>query len=82
MTGQADQAAPQAPALPLTGITVVALEQAVAAPFATRLAALLAGADVFVQNLAPGAAGRLGLGAASTGDPAARPPDHPPPAAR
>jgi itaconate CoA-transferase len=36
MTGQADQAAPQAPALPLTGITVVALEQAVAAPFATR----------------------------------------------
>ena len=27
------------------------------------LAALLAGADVFVQNLAPGAAGRLGLGA-------------------
>jgi itaconate CoA-transferase len=113
--------APQAPALPLTGITVVALEQAVAVPFATRqladfgarvikierpgtgdfargydksvlgqasyfvwlnrgkesveldvkgaegrtrLAALLAGADVFVQNLAPGAAERLGLGAA------------------
>jgi itaconate CoA-transferase len=28
------------------------------------LAALLDGADVFVQNLAPGAAGRLGLGAA------------------
>ena len=112
--------APQGPALPLTGITVVALEQAVAAPFATRqladlgarvikierpgtgdfargydrsvlgqasyfvwlnrgkesveldvkgagsqavLAALLAGADVFVQNLAPGAAERLGLGA-------------------
>jgi crotonobetainyl-CoA:carnitine CoA-transferase CaiB-like acyl-CoA transferase len=106
--------------LPLEGITVVALEQAVAAPFATRqladlgarvvkierpgvgdfarsydesvrglssnfvwlnrskesltldlkhpeaapiLAALLAGADVFVQNLAPGAAARLGLGA-------------------
>jgi crotonobetainyl-CoA:carnitine CoA-transferase CaiB-like acyl-CoA transferase len=105
-------------ALPLAGITVVALEQAVAAPFATRqladlgarvikverpgtgdfargydravlgqasyfvwlnrgkesveldvksddgraaLAALLARADVFVQNLAPGAAGRLGL---------------------
>ncbi len=105
----------------LEGITVVALEQAVAAPFATRqladlgarvikverpgsgdfardydrsvrgqasyfvwlnrgkesieldiksqhgqavLAALLARADVFVQNLAPGAAGRLGLGAA------------------
>ncbi len=106
---------------PLAGITVVALEQAVAVPFATRqladlgarvikierpgagdfargydrtvlgqasyfvwlnrgkesveldvkapegagaLAALLAGADVFVQNLAPGAAGRLGLDAA------------------
>jgi itaconate CoA-transferase len=106
--------------LPLAGITVVALEQAVAVPFATRqladlgarvikierpgdgdfargydrtvlgqasyfvwlnrgkesveldvksadgqaaLAALLTGADVFVQNLAPGAAGRLGLGA-------------------
>jgi len=106
--------------LPLDGITVVALEQAVAAPFATRqladlgarvikverpgtgdfarhydrtvagqasyfvwlnrgkesvvldvksrdgqavLAALLARADVFVQNLAPGAAERLGLGA-------------------
>ena len=109
-------------ALPLTGLTVVALEQAVAAPFATRqladlgarvikierpgggdfargydrtvhgqasyfiwlnrgkqsleldvksehgqrvLSALLARADVFVQNLAPGAADRLGLGAAS-----------------
>ncbi|MEU8761325.1 CaiB/BaiF CoA-transferase family protein [Streptomyces sp. NPDC048659] len=107
-------------ALPLTGITVVSLEQAVAAPFATRqladlgarvikverpgegdfarrydttvhgessyfvwlnrskesltldlkseagrevLERLLAGADVFVQNLAPGAAERLGLGA-------------------
>jgi crotonobetainyl-CoA:carnitine CoA-transferase CaiB-like acyl-CoA transferase len=106
--------------LPLEDIMVVALEQAVAAPFATRqladlgarvikverpgggdfardydrtargqssyfvwlnrgkesleldvksphgqavLAALLARADVFVQNLAPGAAGRLGLGA-------------------
>ncbi len=106
--------------LPLTGVTVVSLEQAVAAPFATRqladlgarvikveragvgdfardydravlgqasyfvwlnrgkesieldvksergqqvLAALLARADVFVQNLAPGAAGRLGLSA-------------------
>jgi itaconate CoA-transferase len=106
--------------LPLAGLVVVALEQAVAAPFATRqladlgarvikieragsgdfaraydesvlgqssyfvwlnrgkesieldvksergrqvLAALLAGADVFVQNLAPGAAGRLGLDA-------------------
>jgi itaconate CoA-transferase len=109
------------PMLPLTGITVVALEQAVAAPFATRqladlgarvikverpdggdfargydgavhgqasyfvwlnrgkesieldaksthgqtvLAALLARADVFVQNLAPGAAERIGCGAA------------------
>src|SRR5690606_5980152 len=106
------------PALPLAGITVVALEQAVAAPLATRhladlgarvikiervgegdfarnydhavrgiashfvwlnrgkesvaldlkypagLAAaqrLIAGADVFVQNSAPGAAARLGL---------------------
>ena len=105
---------------PLEGITVVALEQAVAAPFATRqladlgarvikverpqvgdfaryydarvkglsshfvwlnrskeslaldlrqdeaketLRRLVARADVFVQNLAPGAAGRLGLGA-------------------
>lgn len=103
--------------LPLEGITVVALEQAVAAPFATRqladlgarvikieraagdfargydetvngmssyfawlnrgkesitldvkepddrdlLSAMLARADVFVQNLAPGAADRLGL---------------------
>ena len=107
-------------ALPLAGITVVSLEQAVAAPFATRqladlgarvikveragagdfardydrsvhgqasyfiwlnrgkqsleldlksdrgrevLAALLDRADVFVQNLAPGAAARLGLAA-------------------
>ena len=106
--------------LPLEGITVVALEQAVAAPFATRqladlgarvikverpgggdfareydrsvhglasyfiwlnrgkesieldiksqdgqavLATLLGRADVFVQNLAPGAADRAGLGA-------------------
>lgn len=106
--------------LPLSGITVVSIEQAVAAPFATRqladlgarvikverpgggdfarrydttvhgessyfvwlnrskesvtldlkseagrevLEQLLAGADVFVQNLAPGAAARLGLGA-------------------
>ncbi len=105
--------------LPLEGITVVSLEQAVAAPFATRQLAdlgarvikierpevgdfarsydetvkglsshfvwlnrskeslaldlkqegakevldlLIAGADVFVQNLAPGAAERLGLG--------------------
>jgi itaconate CoA-transferase len=108
-------------ALPLDGVLVVALEQAVAVPFATRqladlgarvikieragagdfargydrtvlgqasyfvwlnrgkesvqldvkspagqeaMAALLARADVFVQNLAPGAAERLGLGAA------------------
>jgi crotonobetainyl-CoA:carnitine CoA-transferase CaiB-like acyl-CoA transferase len=106
--------------LPLEGITVVALEQAVAAPFATRqladlgarvikverpgtgdfarsydrivqglsshfvwlnrskesltldlkkegarevLERLISRADVFVQNLAPGAAGRLGFGA-------------------
>ncbi|MEV5431646.1 CaiB/BaiF CoA-transferase family protein [Streptomyces sp. NPDC052701] len=106
--------------LPLSGITVVSVEQAVAAPFATRqladlgarvikverpgggdfarrydttvhgessyfvwlnrskesltldlksrrgrhiLERLLAGADVFVQNLAPGAAARMGLGA-------------------
>ncbi|MER8045916.1 CaiB/BaiF CoA-transferase family protein [Streptomyces sp. NPDC094032] len=106
--------------LPLAGITVVSLEQAVAAPFATRqladlgarvikverpgegdfarrydttvhgessyfvwlnrskesltldlkteagrevLERLLGGADVFVQNLAPGAAARMGLGA-------------------
>ena len=106
---------------PLEGITVLSLEQAVAAPFATRqladhgarvikierpgvgdfarsydatvqgesshfvwlnrskesltldvkhpdmsevLGRLLAGADVFVQNLAPGATGRLGLSAA------------------
>ncbi|GIG59274.1 dehydratase [Longispora fulva] len=107
--------------MPLLGVTVVALEQAVAAPIATRhladlgarvvkverpdggdfargydrvvgglsshfvwlnrgkesvvldlktaggrrvLGDLVAGADVFVQNLAPGAAGRLGFGAA------------------
>ena len=113
--------------LPLTGITVVSLEQAVAAPFATRqladlgarvikveragagdfardydrtvhgqasyfvwlnrgkesieldvksahgqqvLTALLARADVFVQNLAPGAADRLGLSAADAARPA------------
>jgi itaconate CoA-transferase len=111
--------------LPLTGVTVVSLEQAVAAPFATRqladlgarvikveragagdfardydrtvhgqssyfvwlnrgkesieldvksargqevLAALLTRADVFVQNLAPGAADRLGLSAATLRD--------------
>ncbi|MBA6433090.1 CaiB/BaiF CoA transferase family protein [Streptomyces sp. GMR22] len=109
-------------ALPLSGVTVISVEQAVAAPFATRQLAdlgarvikverpgggdfarrydtsvhghssyfvwlnrskesvtldlknprgrelledLLAGADVFVQNLAPGAAARLGLDNAS-----------------
>lgn len=109
-------------ALPLSGITVVSIEQAVAAPYATRQLAdlgarvikierpqdgdfarrydttvhgqssyfvwlnrskesltldvksdagrqiveeLLGSADVFVQNLAPGAAARLGLGAAA-----------------
>lgn len=114
------EARPPAEAGPLAGITVVSIEQAVAAPFATRqladlgarvikverpgggdfarrydttvhgessyfvwlnrskesvtldlktdagravLERLLAGADVFVQNLAPGAAIRLGLGA-------------------
>lgn len=113
---------PRSQSLPLAGIMVVALEQAVAAPFATRqladlgarvikiervgdgdfarcydhavlgqasyfiwlnrgkesveldvksgygrqvMAALLARADVFVQNLAPGAASRLGLAAAA-----------------
>src|SRR5215831_1355389 len=106
--------------LPLAGVTVVAMEQAVAVPFATRqladlgarvikierpivgdfaraydttvrglashfvwlnrskesitldlkrpeasevLARMIARADVFIQNLAPGAAERLGLGA-------------------
>jgi itaconate CoA-transferase len=110
------------PSLPLTGVTVIAMEQAVAVPFATRqladlgarvikierplggdfargydttvrglashfvwlnrskesltldlkrpearvvLARLLERADVFVQNLAPGAADRLGLGTAA-----------------
>jgi itaconate CoA-transferase len=109
------------PSFPLTGVTVIAMEQAVAVPFATRqladlgarvikierpiggdfargydttvgglashfvwlnrskesltldlkrpearvvLARLLERADVFVQNLAPGAADRLGLGTA------------------
>jgi crotonobetainyl-CoA:carnitine CoA-transferase CaiB-like acyl-CoA transferase len=118
-TSAAGDAGPHA-SLPLRGLLVVALEQAVAAPFATRqladlgarvikverrgggdfargydrsvhgqssyfvwlnrgkesleldvkdpadlavLTALLDRADVFVQNLAPGAAGRLGLGA-------------------
>ncbi|MDI2130229.1 CaiB/BaiF CoA transferase family protein [Yinghuangia seranimata] len=114
------EGAPSPAGLPLAGVTVVALEQAVAAPFATRQLAdlgarvikverpgdgdfaraydgtvrglsshfvwlnrgkesialdvkdpvdrevldrLIARADVFVQNLAPGAADRLGLGA-------------------
>ncbi|WP_327592292.1 CaiB/BaiF CoA-transferase family protein [Streptomyces chartreusis] len=114
-----------APRLPLSGITVVSLEQAVAAPYATRqladlgarvikverpgdgdfarrydttvhgqssyfvwlnrskesltldlkaprgqeiLHGLLDTADVFVQNLAPGAADRLGLGAEALGE--------------
>ena len=112
----------KAPTLPLQGVTVVALEQAVAAPLATRqladlgarvikierpgagdfarhydqtvlgqsshfvwlnrskeslaldlkqpraakvLERLLSKADVFIQNLAPGAAGRLGLNGTS-----------------
>jgi crotonobetainyl-CoA:carnitine CoA-transferase CaiB-like acyl-CoA transferase len=114
-----DHRAQPAPALPLAGITVVALEQAVAAPFATRqladlgarvikierdagdfargydttvrgmssyfvwlnrgkesvvldlkssegqeaLRTLVSRADVLVQNLAPGAIERLGMGA-------------------
>ncbi|MBT2422512.1 CoA transferase [Streptomyces sp. ISL-22] len=114
-----------APHLPLSGITVVSLEQAVAAPYATRqladlgarvikverpgggdfarrydtavhgessyfvwlnrskesltldlkaprgleiLRRLLDDADVFVQNLAPGAADRLGLGVETLGE--------------
>ena len=120
-TGARDSGNSKNEGLPLAAITVVALEQAVAAPFATRqladlgarvikverpggdfarnydqavrgqssyfvwlnrgkqsieldakepgdrdvLAALLARADVFMQNLAPGAAERLGLGAAT-----------------
>ncbi|MGW2340508.1 CaiB/BaiF CoA transferase family protein [Streptomyces sp. NPDC001661] len=121
MTGTTDRAAAP-PTHPLSGITVVSLEQAVAAPYATRQLAdlgarvikverpdggdfarrydttvhgessyfvwlnrgkesltldvkspagreildeLLADADVFVQNLGPGAAARLGLDAAT-----------------
>jgi itaconate CoA-transferase len=121
MTAPSPPAAP-APVLPLDGITVVSLEQAVAAPYATRLladlgarvikverpgggdfartydssvkglasyfvwlnrgkesvaldlksaggrsalTALIGRADVFVQNLAPGAAQRLGLSASA-----------------
>jgi itaconate CoA-transferase len=121
MTAPSPPAAP-APVLPLDGITVVSLEQAVAAPYATRLladlgarvikverpgggdfartydssvkglasyfvwlnrgkesvaldlksapgraalTALVGRADVFVQNLAPGAAQRLGLSASA-----------------
>jgi len=120
---QAGAGAPgSAPGLPLTGITVVSVEQAVAAPFATRqladlgarvikverpgagdfarsydttvrgqssyfvwlnrgkqslsldlkspaglsvLSRLIERADVFVQNLAPGSAARMGLSAAT-----------------
>lgn len=119
------QRCPRVTSLPLAGITVVSLEQAVAAPFATRqladlgarvikverpgvgdfargydeavggessyfvwlnrskesvtcdvksadgralLERLLATADVFVQNLAPGATKRLGLDAGSLAD--------------
>jgi len=122
MTEPAPDPAAAAAGLPLAGIRVVALEQAVAAPLATRhladlgaevikverrgegdfarhydaavhglashfvwlnrgkksiavdlkadrgrevVADLIAGADVFVQNLAPGAAARLGLDAAT-----------------
>ena len=123
MSGTTQNPAAEAPLPPpLAGVTVVSLEQAVAAPFATRqladlgarvikverpgggdfarrydetvhgqssyfiwlnrskeslsldvkapagraiMADLLAGADVFVQNLAPGAAARLGLDAAA-----------------
>jgi hypothetical protein len=121
MTAPGPPAAP-APGLPLDGITVVSLEQAVAAPYATRLladlgarvikverpgggdfarnydsavkglasyfvwlnrgkesvaldlksaaggsalTALVGRADVFVQNLAPGAAERMGLSASA-----------------
>jgi itaconate CoA-transferase len=121
MTASDPQAGP-APGLPLDGITVVSLEQAVAAPYASRqladlgarvikverpgggdfarnydssvkglasyfvwlnrgkesvaldlksaaglsaLTALIGHADVFVQNLAPGAAERMGLSAAA-----------------
>jgi itaconate CoA-transferase len=121
MIAQADPTSRPEPAFPLSGVTVLAIEQAVAVPFATRqladlgarvikierpiggdfaraydttvqglashfvwlnrskesltldlkrpeaqgvLARLLEGADVFVQNLAPGAADRLGLGTA------------------
>ncbi|MGY0488918.1 CaiB/BaiF CoA transferase family protein [Streptomyces sp. WG-D5] len=121
MTGPTERVAGP-PEAPLSGITVVSLEQAVAAPYATRqladlgarvikverpdggdfarrydttvhgessyfvwlnrgkesltldvkspagreiLAELLADADVFVQNLGPGAAARLGLDAAT-----------------
>jgi itaconate CoA-transferase len=119
MIAQADPTSRPGPAFPLSGVTVLAIEQAVAVPFATRqladlgarvikierpiggdfaraydttvqglashfvwlnrskesltldlkrpeaqavLARLLERADVFVQNLAPGAADRLGLG--------------------
>ena len=71
---------------PLAGLVVIAVEQAVAAPFCTarladagarvikierpegdfarrrQLGALIAGADVLVQNLKPGAMERMALG--------------------
>ena len=52
--------------LPLKGVTVVSLEQAVAAPFATRqladLGSRVVKVDLFVQNLMSGAAAKLGFG--------------------
>ena len=47
--------------LPLDGLRVVALEQAVAASLCTPHLADL-GADLFVHNLGPGAVDRLGYG--------------------
>src|SRR6201992_1549566 len=54
--------------LPLEGITVIAVEQAVAAPFcSSRLAGrrqlerLIASADVLLQNLKPGSMDKLGF---------------------
>jgi len=59
--------------LPLSGITVLSLEQAIAAPLGSRHLAdwdarvikieRLAGRLSFMQNLAPGAAAKLGLDA-------------------